>query len=177
VTLLAVLAAGCPGDDSCGPGDAPGDGLTATGNGVDLRYHAMTATPNNDCPDPAAPEGVISLTITGSQVNGSDAINFCVPRPDQLESDLPLVPNTPGHAPMTIEVVDINAASGGCTFAFDDAIAPTGTAHAEGICTNGTDPAGFALLIAGQVTLERTCGATVDSVRVDISGTISVAGP
>jgi len=178
VIALAVLATGCPGDDSCGPGDAPGDGLIVTGNGVDLRYHAMSATPNNDCPDPAAPMGVVSLTITGSQVNGSDAFNICVPRPDQLESDLPLVANTPTHAPMTIEIVDINAAAGGCTFAFDDTMmAPTGTAHAEGICLDGTDPAGFAVLISGQVNLERTCGASVDSVRVDLAGTFSVAGP
>jgi hypothetical protein len=175
VIALAVLAAGCPGDDSCGPGDAPGDGLTVTGNGVDLRYHALSATPNNDCPDPAAPEGVVSLTIVGTQVNGADAFNLCVPRPDQLESDLPLVPNTQTHAPMTIEIVDVNAAAGGCTFVFDDATPPTGTAHAEGICADGTDPAGFALLITGQVSLERTCGAQVDVLRVDLAGTVSVA--
>jgi hypothetical protein len=176
VIALAVLAAGCPGDDSCGPGDAAGDGLTVTGSGVDLRYHAMVASPNNDCPDLTAPAGVVSLTITATQVNGADSFQLCIPRPDLFTSDLPLTFEQPTHG-ATAEVVDVNAAAGGCTFAQNTATAPTGSARAEGICENGDDPAGFALLITGQVSVDRTCGPTVDTLRLDVAGTISVAAP
>src|SRR5689334_3586178 len=104
---MIALVAGCPADDACGPGDAPGDGLTVTGGGVSLRYHQMTASPNNDCPDPQAPEGVVSLTLTALQTTGGDALVLCVPRPDMLESDLPVVAATPTHA-AAIEVQNVN---------------------------------------------------------------------
>ena len=78
--LLAISVAAC-GDDggtTCGPGGAPMDGLTA-GNGSDvaLVYENLTASANNDCPDPSAPSGVISLTINGSEKGGTGLITFC----------------------------------------------------------------------------------------------------
>jgi len=170
---MLALVAGCPADDSCGPGDAPGDGLTATSGAVMLRYHGMTASPNNDCPDPTAPEGVVSLSLTAIQVNGADALVLCIPRPDMLESDLPVVASTATHT-AAIEIQDVNATDSGCTFTDSAAMAPAGTGHAEGICGDGTDPAGFALLISGQVSVDRDCSGTVDTLRLDLAGTISV---
>lgn len=175
ILLLAMLAlaAGCPADDSCGPGDAPGDGLTVSGGAVSLRYHQMTASPNNDCPDPAAPAGVVSLSLTAIQVSGADALVLCIPRPDMLESDLPVVASTATHT-AAIEIQDVNASDAGCTLTDSAAMAPTGTGHAEGICMDGTDPAGFALLISGQVSVDRDCSGTIDTLRLDLAGTISV---
>ena len=89
VSLAALLPA-CPSDESCGPSDALGDGLVLSGTGVEIRYHDLVASPNNDCPDASAPAGVVSLTISGTQVGGSDAITFCVPRPDLFADPLPL---------------------------------------------------------------------------------------
>lgn len=172
--VMIALVAGCPADDACGPGDAPGDGLTVTGGGVSLRYHQMTASPNNDCPDPQAPEGVVSLTLTALQTTGGDALVLCVPRPDMLESDLPVVAATPTHA-AAIEVQNVNATDAGCTITANATTAPTGTGHAEGICADGTDPAGFALLISGQVSVDRDCSGTIDTLRLDLAGTISVS--
>jgi hypothetical protein len=179
VLVIAIAlggTAGCPADDSCGPGDAPGDGLTVTGTGVSLRYHDLSASPNNDCPDPSAPEGVVPVTIAGVQVNGSDAINLCIPRPDLLESDTPLALNQDPHG-AAIEIVDLNAAADGCTFADNPTMAPTGTGHAEGICDNGSDPNGFALLVNAQVFVDRTCGALVETLQLNLAGTVSVAAP
>src|SRR5205814_396472 len=122
-----------------------------------------------------APAGVVSLSITALQVGGADAMVLCVPRPDMLESDLPVVASTPDHAAGTIEVQNVNASDGGCTFAVNTATAPTGTGHAEGICMDGTDPAGFALLLTAQVSVDRDCGGTIDTLRMDLAGTISVS--
>jgi hypothetical protein len=167
-SILALIPA-CPGDDTCGPGDAPGDGLVLSGSGVLLRYHMMEASANNDCPDPAAPAGVVSVTLLALQVGGGDAINLCVPRPDRLAEPLVLGAD--------VEVVDVNGAAGGCTFVHNSAQPPTGTMTAEGACANGTDPAGFKLVVAGQVSVDRTCDATTDTLRLDLAGAISVATP
>ena len=166
--LLLALVAGCPADDACGPGDATADGLLLSNTEIEVRYHEMVASANNDCPDPAAPEGVISLTIAGVQVAGSDGITFCVGRPDLLSGGLPLGTG--------VQVIDVGAESGGCTLTRNPTAA-TGTATADGICQNGTDPAGFALSVQGQVSVDRDCSGVMDTLRLDLSGTISVAPP
>ena len=166
---IAVLIPGCPADDACGPGDAVGDGLLLSGGGISLRYHDLVASPNNDCPDASAPEGVVSLTITGLQSGGSDAITFCVPRPDLLGDPQPL-----GTA---VLIIDAGATADSCTYVRNTTVAPSGTVNAEGLCEAGTDPAGFALVAAGQISLDRTCGATQDTVRLDLTGVVSVATP
>jgi hypothetical protein len=169
LAALAVLPA-CPTDESCGPSDAVGDGLVLAGSGVNIRYHDLHAGANNDCPDAAAPEGVVSLTIAGIQVGGSDGITFCVPRPDLLADPLPLGTG--------IEIVDIGAAADGCTYVRNTVQAPGGTANAEGICMNGTDPAGFAFVVNGQVSVDRTCnGNPTETLRLDLTGVVSVVSP
>lgn len=173
--LLAtsLLVAGCSddGSTSCGPGGAGTDTLTA-GNGSDvaLVYENLSAGANNDCPDPAAPDGVISLTINGSQKGGSGLVTFCVPRPDllamgnvQLGSD--------------VQIIDISADAGGCTFAKNSTTVPLGTVGSLGVCKNGQDKAGFALVFAGNLVLARTCNGTTDNVPVQLVGTVAVSVP
>jgi hypothetical protein len=167
--LALGLLAGCPSDESCGPGNAAGDGLTMTASGVEIRYHALTAGANNDCPEAGAPAGVVSLTIGGFQVAGSDAVTLCVPRPDQLAGGLALGAG--------VQIVDVSAEQGGCTFSRNPQTPPTGTARAEGICEDGVDPAGFALVLDGTVAVDRVCGATNDTLMMTLAGTVSVAGP
>ena len=166
--LLLALAAGCPADDTCGPGDAPGDGMLLSGSGVEVRYHQAIGAVNNDCPDPAAPEGVISLTISMTQVSGADQITLCVGRPDRLTETLTLGTD--------VEVVDVGGESGGCILSRNTTTPASGTVRADGICENGTDPAGFALEIQGQVSVDRDCSGSVDTLRLDLVGLISV-GP
>jgi hypothetical protein len=168
VVVALPFVAGCPGEE-CGIGGAAADGLTLTGSGVDVRYQAMTAGENNDCPDASAPVGVISVTIAGIQVGTSSGITFCVGRPDNLDSSMPLVYDGAG-----VEVVDVNAEHAGCTLRRNPSTPPTGTARATGICDNGVDPAGFALVVDGQVTIDRTCGPTMDTIVLDLAGTIAV---
>ena len=56
VALLAcaVPGAGC-GDDSCGPGGAPGVGLVASSDAVTLSYGQLRGGLNNACPAAGAP--------------------------------------------------------------------------------------------------------------------------
>src|SRR5262245_8628106 len=86
--LAFVGLAGAPGcgsgDDSCGPGGAPDAGAVASGSGVTVTYGHLNGSPNRDCPDAAAPANVISLSIHGTQTDGTGLITLCIGRPDLL---------------------------------------------------------------------------------------------
>lgn len=168
----ALGLAGCDGD-TCGPGDAPASGLAASGDQVALTYGGLTSLLGNDCPDPAAPEGVISLSIEGRQTGGAAGlITLCIPRPDLLmEGDRTLGLNL---SSADVRIIDLTGAAGGCTFALDTAQPPTGAAQATGVCANGDAPDGFALSLDGAASLRRTCGATVDTVAVTLGGRVAV---
>jgi hypothetical protein len=178
VATVTAAATGCSGPAAtCGPDTAPIVGLIVTAatapTPTALSYGGLVASANNDCPDPAAPAGVVSLTIGGKLDGGTDPVSLCVPRPDQLASGALALGADTG----AIHIVDLRATAAGCTYAFDRTIAPTGSATAAGVCGAGSDPRGFALTFNGAVTLKRTCGATIDSVRATIAGTVAVAGP
>ncbi len=171
--LAGVSQTGCPGGggESCGPGDAPATGLVAAGDQVTLTYGNLEGGLNNDCPDPAAPEGVVSMTIN-TPMRGDGILTLCVERPDRLANeDLALGLTSAGS---DVRVVDVAGASNNCTFSLDRTRPPTGTASAEGLCKNGTTADGFAFVIDGALSLERTCGATVDTVAVTLRGRVAV---
>ena len=173
VLLAGSLLTGCPSDgDTCGPEGAPAEGITASnGSDITLTYGGLSSLSGNDCPDPAAPSGVISLSIEGTQVGGTGLLTLCIPRPDLLKDGRTL--GTTGNMGQ-LRVVDFSAMANGCTFALDSTMPPTGTATGTGVCKNGTDPAGFALAIAGTINLRRTCGATVDTVALTLAGEVAV---
>jgi len=164
---------GCPGgDDSCGPGSAPANGLAASSTDVTLTYGGLVSGLNNDCPDPAAPDGVVSLTIAGQQVDGNGLFTICVPRPDLLGTQqLALGIDIAGSE---VRVVDASGEAAGCTYRFDATRPPTGTATAEGLCDNAANKAGFALIVDGAISLQRTCGTTVDQIGVTLRGQAAV---
>jgi hypothetical protein len=167
ITSLGVLALGCSGPD-CGPGGAFEFGLTVSSDQVSLVFGDLVAGANNDCPDPAAPAGVISLTIMGAEMGSTGIITFCVPRPDLLQT-MALPIGSSG-----VKVIDLNATDASCSYTFDASHLPTGTATSTGMCGNGSDKAGFALVFDGFVGLKRTCGATMDTVNVGLTGTVAV---
>jgi hypothetical protein len=166
----ATAAAGC-GDDSCGPGGAPAVGLVASGSAVTLTYGQLTGSLNNDCPDAAAPAGVVSLSIEGAQSDGQGRITLCVGRPDLLAKQPLTLGNT---ASAQVRVVDFAGTANNCAFAIDATGAPSGTASSSGMCGNGSDAAGFALVLDGSLPLTRTCGTTVDSLSVTLRGRVAV---
>lgn len=176
VALVAILATGAAccggGGDTCGPGAAAANGAELAGTGVDVRYTMLQALVNNDCPDPAAPSGVISVTISGTQEGTAFPFTLCIPRPDRLATE-PLALGT------DVKIVDLSAnIGGGCTLDRATSQAPTGTVTATGVCNNGKDPAGFALTFDnGIVPMRRTCGAQVDVLDLALTGTVAVAGP
>ena len=177
LALLAAapLAAGCGGDDSCGPGNASASGIiaAATGDAVTLTYGRLSSGLNNDCPVSGAPSGVVSMTISGTQTDGSGALTLCVSRPELLaDRSQALGPDAAGSE---IRVVDLRGASGSCTFTVDRSKSITGSATSQGMCGNGSDAAGFALTLDGALALTRTCGATVDSVQVTLRGSAAVS--
>lgn len=169
-TIGAVIAAaGCGSSPVCGPGDAPASGLVASGSGVTLTYGGLSGGQNHDCPDPSA-SGVQSLTITGMQTGGSGYFTICVPRPDKLGGGLPIGPaGGPG-----VQLVTVSGTSAGCTFDLAPSATPTGTISGRGVCANGASKDGWAMTLTGTATLTRTCGATIDTVAVMLSGTVAV---
>jgi len=164
-------AAGC-GDDSCGPGGVSSIGLIADNPAVVLTYGQLTGGLNNDCPAIGAPAGVISMTIGGTQQDGQGLITLCIGRPDLLDTQA-LSLGFDAAAP--VRVVDFAGSDKNCTYKVDRTMPLTGTAHASGLCSNGADPAGFALVVDATLSLTRTCGTTVDTTGVILHGRVAVA--
>jgi hypothetical protein len=166
---LAVL--GCGGDQPpCGAMNAPEFGLAMSGEPLSLAFGKLVAGANNDCPDPAAPLGVISLTIGGIESAGRGLITLCVPRPDRL------VVETLALGPTGVRLIDLSASFENCSYALDASQPISGTARSAGMCANGTDPQGFSLVIDGSATLRRTCGTVIDNLNVQLQGEVAVAG-
>src|SRR5262249_7736663 len=135
---------------------------------VMLTYGDLTAGANNDCPDPMAPSGVISLTIAGAQMgNSMNLITLCVPRPDELE-----------HGALAlgtdIKIIDLSGSDAMCSYSFDSALPATGPGEGQHMCDNGKSKAGFALDVSGALTLMRNCSGTVDTTAVTLRGTVAV---
>lgn len=169
VTLATLGALSACGDDSCGPGTAPDFGILASSADVTLNYGNLTSGQNNDCPDPDAPAGVISVTIQGMQLNGPGLLTLCVGRPDLLaKGSIPL--GTAGA-----RIIDLNGADdAGCMYAFDSSRPVTGDVSSSGLCDNGANPAGYALTVDGNISLKRTCVTTIDTIAVSFDGTAAV---
>jgi hypothetical protein len=167
---LALAALAACGDDSCGPGDAPDFGILASSADVTLTFGNLSSGQNNDCPDPAAPAGVISVTIQGSQQDGPGLLTLCIGRPDLLESGtLPL--GTAG-----VRIIDLRGDDpNGCMYTFDSSRPTTGNVLAKGLCDNGANAAGYSLTVNGNVSLKRTCVTTIDTIAVSFQGTAAVA--
>jgi len=178
VTSLAVAGslagpAGCGGgDDACGPGGALDTGLLADSSAVTLTFGHLTGGLNNDCPAADAPSGVISMSIEGTQQDGQGRITLCIGRPDLLGTQT-LTLGVDAAAP--VRVIDLAGSAGNCTYTIDRARSVVGTARASGLCDNGRDPSGFALVTDATLSLTRTCGATVDATAVTLHGRIAVA--
>ena len=176
ISLAGVAgAAGCGGgDDSCGPGGAPDAGVVASGTGVTITYGTLSGSPNRDCQDPAGPDGLISLSIMGSQSGGGGLITLCISRPDLLTKQAQSFGAEPSAQ---VHLIDLNGTASGCMLTIDRTTPPTGTATSSGMCSNGGDPAGFALVLDAAMTMKRTCGATIDFVPITLRGRVAVSGP
>ncbi len=173
VAVSGGCSDGSGDDDSCGPGNAPVAGLGASGDAVTLTFGELRGGLNNDCPAGDAPSGVVSLTIAGTQSDGTGLVTLCIGRPDRLaKQGLALGLDV---ASAEVRIVDIRGTAAGCSFTIDRSQSVTGTASSSGMCGNGGDVAGFALVIDGALSLTRTCGQTVDSIRIMLRGRVAVA--
>jgi hypothetical protein len=169
---LALLLAAC-GDDHCGIGDAPDDGLNASSADVTITYTNLTAGANNDCPASDAPPGVTSLTIMGVQTNGAAGLfTACVPRPDELGTAAPIGTSLTS----AFQLVDLSGTdANNCTYELDRTRPPTGTAQGINVCANGTDKTGFILTMHGAVSFIQKCGTMPQTdVAVIIDGRVAV---
>lgn len=170
--VIGALGCGCDGDE-CGPGGAPSSGLLAASDTATLSYGDLSGLLGNDCPDPAAPEGVISLSIEGRQKDDpTGLITLCVPRPDLLMSGDRTLGTT--LLPADIRIIDLRGNANNCSFTLDSTRMPTGAAQATGVCDNGDSPDGFALSIDGALSMLRTCGGTMEVVPVTLRGRVAV---
>jgi hypothetical protein len=173
-TSLLVLASSPGCSDDCGPGSAPSKGLTVANAEVQYVYEGLMSGTNNDCPDPQAPDGVISLTISGTRVDGAGLVTLCVPRPDKLADGLPL-------GMSGVRVIDLNAeVNADCKYTLSAGQLPTGTASASGLCDAGASSAGFALTVDGTVSLDLVCGnppSVMNTITAQLTGTVAVTVP
>jgi hypothetical protein len=146
------------------------DGLTA-GNGSDvaLVYENLSASQNHDCPD-TSQTAVESITIMGSLKGGTGLVTFCIPRPDLLATGNLQIGSG-------ANLVDLTGTANGCMFTKNSTTVPLGTVGSIGLCKNGTDKAGFALVVDSNLVLSRDCGGTVDNVPIQLAGTVAVSVP
>jgi hypothetical protein len=168
---LLILMSGCSSnDDNCGPDTAAETGIKLVGAtpGDNIAFGPLKAGLNNDCPDPTAPTGVISVTIDGAQLGGAAPITFCVPRPDLLSKG-------PLSVGSDFQIVDVSTNEiAGCRYSLLRSTPPTGTASAIGLCKSNICP-GFSLVLDVQVSLTKKCGTAPDQiVRLPLSGTTTV---
>jgi hypothetical protein len=166
--IVVGVYAGC--SDPCGPGSAATNGLrlATSDKTLDVAYWEMTASENNDCPDPTAPAGVVSLTIAGKQEGLASPITFCVARPDRLA-------NSGLQLDTDVTVVDVSAVLNGCTYTKNRQVVATGSVSTSGLCDGGKNKAGFALSITGTVSLIKKCPAVADVVvSATLDGTIAI---
>ena len=165
-TSLALVACG---DDVCGPGTATEFGLVASSAEVTLVFGALVSGQNNDCPDAAAPSGVISLTLQGMQQGGPGLITFCVSRPDVLAKE-----QTPLNS-VNARIIDLNGEADGCSYAYDSTRPVAGTFEASGLCDNGANKAGYAIGVDGNVSMTRMCPTMSDTLAVAFNGKAAVS--
>lgn len=166
---ISLFAAGCSDDANCGSPGSAGFGLTVSSDQVNLVYGGLTAGANNDCPAADAPAGVVSITITGSQMStiaGAGLVTLCVPRPDKLGATVNLGTD--------VKIIDLMGMDDNCNYTIDTGHVPTGTVQGVGVCGNGIDKAGFGLIFDGFIGLRRTCATSSDSVSVGITGNVAV---
>jgi hypothetical protein len=162
LALLLAALSGCGDDDSCGPGDEEATGVTVG----TITFGNFAASANNDCP-PTAGEHPTSITVQGEQISPEvpgQFLVFCLPRPDLID-DQP-VSFTDGER---FELVDLFGQDGdGCTVRFDDTAEPgSAAATFSGFCDNGTNEAGFALTLSGNLPVARTCDG--DPAEADVA--------
>lgn len=171
LSIISALVGALPAcSDNCGPNGASDFGLVVGDASTQLVFGNLRSGANNDCPDPSAPAGVISLTIRGSMMDGTGLITLCAPRPDLMNMQtVPLVGPT-GTIP-GVRVIDLNGMDTmGCSYVLEPMRPPVGTAQAHGVCKNGADKAGYSLVVDGNVSLTKTCDTATSTVALSFSG-------
>ena len=159
LAFLSIISCSDGSPAKCGAGSAPPT-IDVTAGTVTLTYDTLESGANNDCPDPMAPAGVISMTIERLT---PPLITICIPRPDKLDAGLTF--GSDAH------LVDAGGSAGSCTYQLDHTMPITGTISSTGLCNNGGSA--FSLTIDAQFSELRTCG-TQDTVAATISGTVEI---
>jgi hypothetical protein len=150
-------------DAFCGVGNAATTVDMLAGS-TTLTYGNLISIVGNDCSDTTT--SVISLTVEGTQQNGTGLLTLCIVRPDNLAGGLQLGTD--------VKVVDTTGAAGSCTYTKDNSNPASGTARSIGECGNGSSSKGFALVLDGEVSLTRNCNGAVDMVPATLSGMVAV---
>jgi len=167
-SISFLVHTGC--SDNCGPGGAQAFSLLASDASTALEWGNLSSSANNDCPDGAAPAGVVSLTLTGVQKDGPGLITLCISRPDLLAvGEVPL--STTGNG---VRIIDLSADSMGCMYALESLRPVLGTATSTGMCDNGTNKNGYALTVDGNLSMRMTCETNTTTVALSFNGTVAV---
>lgn len=183
--LLLLAASGC-GDDGgneiCGPGQAPPDGVTVAIPGATVTYADFTSSPNNDCPPEEG--GPTSLTIEATQTDLPAGQRFslvlCLPRPDQLETDALGAVSVALDDDRLVHVIDVSARlADDCRLRRDSTMPPSGSITFAGYCDAGGAAEGYALDFDGSTPGFRICpdgagGSTEEPVTITLAGSAAV---
>lgn len=182
--IFTLLATGCSDDGgaTCGPGDAPPDGVTAAIDGATVTYAGFTSSPNNDCPPSEG--GPTSLTIEGLQTGLPAGQRFslvlCLPRPAQIEADALGAATLDINDDRLVQLIDINARlEDDCRLRRDSEMSASGSITFAGYCDGGNAAEGYALGFELSAPGLRICpdgsgGSTEEPVTITVSGTAAV---
>jgi hypothetical protein len=175
--ILAVAGlTACSDDSSCGTGGAAAAGAPSTVGTETVAFTAFTAGRNSDCQINGS--GVVSVTVAGHQLNDTAPLTLCLPRPDLIETAPVTLTKDELPPPVTDRAQLIDAVAilaGGCVARLDATRAYAATATFAGMCDDGTNAAGFALTLAGQVPVTVTCAGNPTAAMATLAGTVAVA--
>jgi hypothetical protein len=169
IISLALAHGACSSPD-CGPHGASPNGptLMAPAASLTVTYGGLAAGENHDCPDPMAPAGIVSVTISNlHQTPMPGVFTVCIPRNDRMNGTLTF--------PDQIQLVDATGSDASCMYMIDSTQPASGTAIGAHVCGNGIDKAGFEMTFDVSFMLQRKCGAAIDSIAASLSGSVAVA--
>lgn len=165
-SLLVILPTACDGDEVCGPEAGLATTVSAAVGNQTLTYEDWRASPNNDCGETGGP---VSLTLEATQVGTNRGFTLCFPRPDKLSGLIDLTSTD------LIQVIDVFAdLEPDCLVSLDRTKSSSGSIDFSGVCSDGTDPAGFGMTMQLNIPVTLTCGADITETAMVISAPVAV---
>ncbi len=166
LSTLSLLITACGEDPTCGPEAGLVNTAEAAVGGETVTYADWRASPNNDCGELNGP---ISVTLEATQMGTNRGFTLCFPRPDKLSGSVDITNSE------LVQVIDVFAdLPANCLVSLDRTKPGTGTIEFTGVCSDATDPAGFAMDMQFDIAVTISCDAGVSDERMAFSSAVAV---